>query len=61
LQWSRTTTGAQGAIEKQVTIATETVLKNKKMISIFHRIAAHAFLNDGNISTSYHSVPDPSP
>jgi len=47
-------------MEKHVIIATDTMLKNEKMIIIFHRMAAHALLNFRKICTTYRPVLDPS-
>ncbi|MBB5331513.1 hypothetical protein [Tunturiibacter gelidoferens] len=49
---SRRITTFISAIEKHVIIATDTMLKNEKMIIIFHRMAAHALLNFRKVFTS---------
>jgi hypothetical protein len=49
---SRRITTFSSAIEKHVIIATDTMLKNEKMIIIFHRMAAHALLNFRKVFTS---------
>jgi hypothetical protein len=49
---SRRITRFSSAIEKHVIIATDTMLKNEKMIIIFHRRAAHALLNFRKVFTS---------
>jgi hypothetical protein len=50
---SRRITTFSSAMEKHVIMATETMLKNEKMIIIFHRMPAHAFPNLCKILTSY--------
>jgi len=57
---SRRITTFSSAMEKHVIIATETMLKNEKMIIIFHRMAAHELLSFRKIFTSSRSVLDPS-
>jgi ABC-type Na+ transport system ATPase subunit NatA len=49
---SRRITTFSSAMKKHVIIATDTMLKNEKIIIIFHRRAAHALLNFRNVFTS---------